>query len=181
MILVFFSGSKKHPTIHHLRPENRSKSSLFNRSPSLVVPGSIWSIIKFSVNICHTYITFISSPCLSFVQQMLLNTPFLPESENMVKFSLFCTTEFTTSGASNFCKMCCRANKAPGGALGRGWNCKQLAYCPPAIWFHIVVKTFISWMWPPPSNSGKWRFIGIPYWNCNNPGGHCYWEGATCN
>ena len=23
--------------------------------------------------------------------------------------------------------------------------------------------TTIIWVWPPPSNSGKWRFIGIPY------------------
>ncbi len=40
---------------------------------------------------------------------------------------------------------------------------------------------WMIWVWPPPSNSGKWRFIGIPYWKCNNPGGHCYWEGATPN
>ena len=38
----------------------------------------------------------------------------------------------------------------------------------------------IFWVWPPPSYSGKWRFFfGIPYWICNNPVGHCYWEGAT--
>ncbi len=51
------------------------------------------------------------------------------------------------------------------------------------MYLHLVVflgNMGIHWMWPPPSNSGKWRFIGIPYWNCNNPGGHCYWEGATC-
>ena len=35
------------------------------------------------------------------------------------------------------------------------------------------------WMWPHPSNSGKWRFIGILYKKCNIPGGHCFWEGAT--
>ena len=35
-----------------------------------------------------------------------------------------------------------------------------------------------AWMWPPPSNSGKWRFIGIPYWNFLNPGGDCYWAGG---
>ena len=37
---------------------------------------------------------------------------------------------------------------------------------------------------PPHSNSGKWRFIDIPYYpykKCNNPGGHCYYEGATPN
>ena len=34
-------------------------------------------------------------------------------------------------------------------------------------------------MWGPPSNSGKWRFVGILYWKCNSPGGDCYWEGAT--
>ena len=36
-----------------------------------------------------------------------------------------------------------------------------------------------TWVWPHPSisNSGRWRFIGIPYWKCNNPGGHCYCEG----
>ena len=28
------------------------------------------------------------------------------------------------------------------------------------------------------SNSGKWVFIEIPYWTCNNPDGHCYREGA---
>ncbi len=28
---------------------------------------------------------------------------------------------------------------------------------------------------PSQDASGKWRFIGIPYWKC----GHCYWEGAT--
>lgn len=29
---------------------------------------------------------------------------------------------------------------------------------------------------PPPSDSGKWkwRFMGIPYQRCNNPGGDCY-------
>ncbi len=25
--------------------------------------------------------------------------------------------------------------------------------------------------------SGKWRFEGLAYLNCNNPGGDCYWEG----
>ena len=41
----------------------------------------------------------------------------------------------------------------------------------------LNMKTMIPWMWPPPS--GKLRFTGIPYRKCNNPGGHCYWEGAT--
>ncbi len=27
-------------------------------------------------------------------------------------------------------------------------------------------------------SSGKSRFFGIPYWTCNNPGGHCHWEGG---
>ena len=36
----------------------------------------------------------------------------------------------------------------------------------------------ISWVVPLPSNSGKWRFIGIPYWKWNNPGGDCYLEGG---
>ena len=35
------------------------------------------------------------------------------------------------------------------------------------------------WVWPLPSNSGKWRFTGFPYWKCNNLGGHCYWEAQT--
>ncbi len=34
----------------------------------------------------------------------------------------------------------------------------------------------ISWVVPPPSISGKCRFIGIPYKKCNNPGGHYYWD-----
>ena len=37
----------------------------------------------------------------------------------------------------------------------------------------------IFWVWPPPSNSAKWRCIGIPYWKWNNPCGDCYWEGAA--
>ena len=37
----------------------------------------------------------------------------------------------------------------------------------------------IGWIWPPHSNSGESRFIGIPYYKCNNHGGHCYCEGAT--
>ena len=32
----------------------------------------------------------------------------------------------------------------------------------------------ITWIYPPPSNSGKWRFIGIPSKKCNNPGD--YWH-----
>ena len=34
------------------------------------------------------------------------------------------------------------------------------------------------WIYSPTSNSGKWRFIGIPYWKCDNPGGDCHpgWE-----
>ena len=39
----------------------------------------------------------------------------------------------------------------------------------------------IHWVWPPHSNSGKLRFLGIPYSKCDNAGGHCYWEGATPN
>ena len=39
----------------------------------------------------------------------------------------------------------------------------------------------MHWVWPPPSNSGIFRwFIGIPYRACNNNhGGHCYWEGPV--
>ncbi len=32
---------------------------------------------------------------------------------------------------------------------------------------------------PPSRNCGEWGFVGIPYKKCNNPGGECYWEGAT--
>ena len=46
-------------------------------------------------------------------------------------------------------------------------------------WRHARCYGVMIWAWPPPSNSGKWRFIGIPYWKCNNPGGHCFCEGAT--
>ena len=28
---------------------------------------------------------------------------------------------------------------------------------------HTYTKFEICWIYPPPSNSGKWRFIGIPY------------------
>ena len=42
----------------------------------------------------------------------------------------------------------------------------------------MVSKWVITWVVPPPSNCGKWRFIGIPYQKCNNPGGDCYWEGG---
>ena len=58
--------------------------------------------------------------------------------------------------------------------------------------FHITSSSkyescpLVRWVWPPPSNSGKWRFIGIPdpknVTKCNNPGGH--WNpgrGATPN
>ncbi len=31
---------------------------------------------------------------------------------------------------------------------------------------------------PPPSKSGKWVLVEIPYWTCNNFDGHCYREGA---
>ena len=48
------------------------------------------------------------------------------------------------------------------------------------VWF-ISEMACISWIYPPPSNSGKWWFIGIPYWKCNNPGGDCYWEGGRPN
>ncbi len=34
---------------------------------------------------------------------------------------------------------------------------------------------------PHPSNSGKWKLIGITYQNGKNPGGHCWWEDATPN
>ena len=34
---------------------------------------------------------------------------------------------------------------------------------------------FTTWIDPPTSNNGKWRFIGIPYWICNNPGGDWVW------
>ena len=33
-------------------------------------------------------------------------------------------------------------------------------------------------VYPLPSNWGKWRFIGIPYYKCNDPGGDCYWLGG---
>ena len=35
-------------------------------------------------------------------------------------------------------------------------------------------KIGISWIWPPPCNSGKWRFIGIPdpKNDSGHPGGH---------
>ena len=36
----------------------------------------------------------------------------------------------------------------------------------------------VLWVWPPPSNSGKWVLVEIPYWTCNNFDGHCYREGA---
>ncbi len=35
--------------------------------------------------------------------------------------------------------------------------------------------TFLLWIYHPHSNSGKYRFIGIPYQKCNNLGGHCHW------
>ena len=31
---------------------------------------------------------------------------------------------------------------------------------------------------PTQDSSAKWRFIGIPYQKCNNPGGDCYWVGG---
>ena len=34
---------------------------------------------------------------------------------------------------------------------------------------------YMNWDAPPTSNSGKWRFIGIPYLECNDPVGDCYW------
>ena len=37
-----------------------------------------------------------------------------------------------------------------------GYHQKWTVSFPPTI-------PCISWVWPPPSNSGKWRFIGIPY------------------
>ena len=37
------------------------------------------------------------------------------------------------------------------------------------------------WIYPPPSSSRTWRFIGIPYKKCNNRGGDCYWVGGRPN
>ena len=38
----------------------------------------------------------------------------------------------------------------------------------------------ICWVLPSRIKSSKSRFyIGPPHQTCNNPGGHCYWEGAT--
>ena len=35
---------------------------------------------------------------------------------------------------------------------------------PPNVrWFSSTNPVAIDWVWPPPSNSGKWRFIGNPY------------------
>ena len=48
----------------------------------------------------------------------------------------------------------------------------------PLFWGHVNFRQVISWALPPPSNSGKWRFIGIPYWTCNNPGADYCWEGG---
>ena len=47
----------------------------------------------------------------------------------------------------------------------------------------LLLKVFYIYnlIWPSHSNSGKWKFIGIPYKKCNNPGGHCYCEGAISN
>lgn len=36
-------------------------------------------------------------------------------------------------------------------------------------------------LYPPPSISGKWRFIGVPYYKCSSPGGDCYWAGGRSN
>ncbi len=42
-------------------------------------------------------------------------------------------------------------------------------------------KDMISWIYPPPSNSGKWRFrLGFPTKKCNISGGDCCWvEGRS--
>lgn len=42
-------------------------------------------------------------------------------------------------------------------------------------------KEMMHWLWTPPSNNGKWTFIGIPYQTCNTPAGHYYWEVAPAN
>ena len=34
------------------------------------------------------------------------------------------------------------------------------------IMFDFIRNCLIPWVVPPPSNSGKWRFIGIPYYKC---------------
>ena len=47
---------------------------------------------------------------------------------------------------------------------GHMWTCHDVCNKP--------------WVVPPPSSSGKWRFIGIPYYKCYNPGGDCYWAGG---
>ncbi len=67
---------------------------------------------------------------------------------------------------SNFCKWAVNRSKKYIG-FGKGHQ-------------HLWVYTYIDTgsVWNRPGNSGKWRFMGIPYWKCNNPGGHCYWEGA---
>ena len=42
-----------------------------------------------------------------------------------------------------------------------------------------ALNRVITLVYPPPSNSHKWRFIGIPYQKWDNPGGGCYWVGGS--
>ena len=42
---------------------------------------------------------------------------------------------------------------------------------------HVRKMHTITWVVPPPSKSGKWRFIEIPYKKRSHPSGDCYWEG----
>ena len=43
-----------------------------------------------------------------------------------------------------------------------------------------MTMTSITWVWPAPNNSGKYRFIRIPYQTCKTAGRECYW-GPTPN
>ncbi len=61
-----------------------------------------------------------------------------------------------------------------------GWCplCKQLGIskCTRSVFFFrfcecFIIFSCIFWVVPPPSHCGKWRFRGIPYLKCNNPGG----------
>ena len=97
--------------------------------------------------------------------------------------------------------ICC----GPRSAFSESWANPMISICPPIRWglrtmqlsrmlwrdslwmkhqvsqkrhefyWNLIV---IRWVVPPPSNCGKWRFIGIPYYKCNNPGGDCCWEGG---
>ena len=47
------------------------------------------------------------------------------------------------------------------------------------ITFHFrLICLTIHWIYPPRSNSHKWRFIWIPYKKCNIPSDDCYWVGG---